>query len=63
MDVEKTVKLPVAKVDAETPKAWKIKLVDGTIDWFPKSQCRLVGKYLHVPQWLAEKKELEDDAV
>ena len=44
------------EVEAETPKAWLVKLEPAFKKWFPKSRCELTPNgTLSIPGWLLEK--------
>jgi hypothetical protein len=66
--VDEGVEEMVVKVEGETPKAYRLKMVHSkknpmTNNWeqethtvfLPKSQCRLISSFIEVPRWLAEK--------
>jgi len=58
MDLSESIELDVIETIKETNKAWKVKLADG-VYWMPKSQCRIVGKKIYVPKWLAKSKGID----
>lgn len=42
----------------ETAKAWLVAPIEeeDNEQWVPKSQCRLLGTTLQIPEWLADEK-------
>ncbi len=58
MDITENIKLEFREILAETPKAWKVDLLNHGIFWLPKSQCRLINVYAYIPKWLADKEEI-----
>lgn len=61
MDISEHVKLYIYQKVRETENAWQIKLLNGEIYWFPKSQCRIIDNYILVPEWLIIKNNIEVD--
>lgn len=59
-DKNQTVQLEIIERfdHRDTDKAWYIKLPDGFY-WLPKSQCRIVGKHIYIPKWLADLKGID----
>jgi len=58
---ERVEVIRVHELIGETPKAWHIRLKEGTKfrqEWFPKSQCSLAAdnKTIEVPGWLLDSK-------
>ena len=58
MDLTETTPKDLLEILKETEKAWQVKLKEG-VYWLPKSQCRIIGKKIYIPKWLAESKEME----
>lgn len=53
----------VVSVEAETDKAWLLRLSSGARAWFPKSVCRVAPNgegmlYLRCPAWLWRSKKV-----
>ena len=44
----------------ESDKAMQIKFSQTNICWLPKSQVRIIGNHIYLPQWLIDKNELEE---
>ncbi len=44
----------------ETEKAYQIKFSQTEVHWMPKSQTRIIGNHIYVPEWLIEAKHLND---
>lgn len=61
MDLNEAVKVPVNEILSESEKAWHILLDNGSQDWFPKSQCRIIEGILYLPKWIAEKKGIKNE--
>ncbi len=55
---EGTVKMEIIEELQSSDKAFHLKLPDG-IYWLPKSQCRIIGKYVYIPMWLADKNGID----
>lgn len=55
---EDTVKMEIVEELQPSDKAFHLKLPSG-IYWLPKSQCRVIGKYVYIPKWLADKNEMD----
>lgn len=59
MDIAKTPQLYYESKLQESEKAFQIKFDSETVCWLPKSQVRLLGNIIFVPQWLVNNKELK----
>jgi hypothetical protein len=59
MDISESIKIEIKErfEDKDTDKAWYVKLPDGFY-WLPKSRCKIIGKYIYIPKWLADSKEI-----
>ena len=55
---EDVAKMEIIEELKPSDKAFNLKLPDG-IYWLPKSQCRITGKFVYIPVWLANEKEIE----
>jgi len=55
---EDVVKMEIIEELQPSDKAFHVKLPDG-VYWLPKSQCRIIGEYIYIPKWLADKNEID----
>lgn len=55
MDISESVKLNIDKIIKETDKAWNVKIGD-SIEWLPKSQCRIINNHIYIPRWICDAK-------
>jgi len=44
----------------ETDKAVQLKFSAGSVEWLPKSQIRIVDKFVYLPEWLVKEKNLNE---
>ena len=58
MDMTETMEFPFEEIIKEADKAYCIKFNSEEIHWLPKSQVRVIGNIVHIPEWLAKKTEL-----
>lgn len=59
MDLSETAKLTFEKVIKETLKAKQVKFDKENILWLPKSQIRIEGQYIYLPEWLVKNNSLD----
>lgn len=57
MNLSESICLQFEEILDETTLAWQIR-VKNEIYWFPKSQCRIINKFIYVPKWLVDQKEI-----
>jgi hypothetical protein len=60
MNLVETPIIKFIEVVEETQKACQIKFSQNDIQWLPKSQIRIVGNFLYIPEWLVKEKDLGD---
>lgn len=58
MDITESPILQFEEIIKETDKAYQIKFSQTSICWLPKSQCKIIGKHIYLPQWLIDNNEL-----
>jgi len=59
MDLAEAKELDFEVVLKETEKALQIRFSSAEIKWLPKSQCRILGSRIYLPEWLVKSSNLE----
>lgn len=65
MDLDNAIEVDFEYLLKETDKAYQIRFSPISIEWIPKSQCRILGniktdKTIYIARWLALEKGLVD---
>lgn len=60
MDITEHPILIFQQILKESEKAYQIKFSATDIHWLPKSQIRVVGDHIYIPQWLINEKGLSE---
>jgi len=58
MNIGESPILEFKEILKETKNAYQIKFSESEICWLPKSQIRIIGKNLYIPEWLIKDKNL-----
>jgi len=55
---ENVIKMEIVEELQSSDKAFHVKLPGG-VYWLPKSQCRIIGRHIYIPIWLANEKGID----